>query len=935
MQRHAYSASEYNETQLRREFLDPFFAALGWDVANRSGCAEAYKDVVHEPTLRIGASVRAPDYCFRIGGTRKFFVEAKKPSVDLASDPGPAFQLRRYAWSATLPLSILTDFQEFAVYDTRIRPHPSDRASTARVLYMRYPEYSQRWDELEGLFSRTAVLRGAFDAFAGSSPRKKGTARVDESFLDELNVWRELLAKDLASGSPRMTEAMLNDAVQLTLNRLLFLRIAEDRGMEQYGTLREATHSGDAGRNMAKLFGRAHNKYNSGLFVPGRASCRTRIPERAVKSIVGRMYYPQSPYEFSVMPLDVLGHAYEQFLGKHLRLTPTRRVRIEEKPLVRKAGGVFYTPDVVVAFIIRVVFAGALDGRTTSRPLRILDPACGSGSFLTSAFDALLRNRSGAPGAAPSRTAGIEDTSSSPLGVSEKKRLLTTHLYGVDIDPHAVEVAKLSLLLRVVDGESGASLKAAYDSSNEKALPDLSPNIKCGNSLVASDYFGLRLTASAEETCSVNAFDWQTAFPDVFQGEDPGFDVIVANPPYVSLQSGFLAPALLEYLQSHYESFDGIADLFAMFVERALGLLSEHGVCGMIVPTTLLMNRSFQRLRKLLLKKATLTHVIDLGDGVFRDAVVPTCIIVFRKGLATASSVELGRNVRALAANDYDRRLVSQDVLARAKDFAINVAGDGRAEALASRLQQTCVLLESLLNVKEGIKTGDDDRFLSDRPFVRDSFPVLKGRDIERYAADPIRFIHYDRERLDRPQTPEHFLVPEKLLIRRVGERLVATYDDQQLFCVHTLYTVRPKSPGVRLKMLLGFLNSRLMTLLFRTANPQKGKVFPEVRIFSLNALPFPANVEPELASDIEQHVDALLACAAEHSRTSTPQQHDAMSSRFATIDSRLEKLVWRAYGLTLDEEALLACTSCSSDDTPSPAHGSSRTRNAVSAVVH
>ena len=142
----AYSSTNYNETQLRREFLDPFFEALGWDVDNKRGYAEAYKDVIHEDAIQVGGVTKAPDYCFRIGGTRKFFVEAKKPSVNVKEDVSPAFQLRRYAWSAKLPLSILTDFEEFAVYDCRVKPVKNDKPSTGRVLYLTYVEYAERWD---------------------------------------------------------------------------------------------------------------------------------------------------------------------------------------------------------------------------------------------------------------------------------------------------------------------------------------------------------------------------------------------------------------------------------------------------------------------------------------------------------------------------------------------------------------------------------------------------------------------------------------------------------------------------------------------------------------------------------------------------------------------------------------------------------------------
>jgi len=142
--RQVYLASTYNEAQVRREFIDPLFRALGWDVDNKQGLAEAYKDVIHEDAIKVGGVTKAPDYCFRIGGTRKFFVEAKKPGVALDRDPEPAYQLRRYAWTSKLPLSILTDFEEFAVYDCRIRPHRDDPVSTARVFYCRYRDYPDK-----------------------------------------------------------------------------------------------------------------------------------------------------------------------------------------------------------------------------------------------------------------------------------------------------------------------------------------------------------------------------------------------------------------------------------------------------------------------------------------------------------------------------------------------------------------------------------------------------------------------------------------------------------------------------------------------------------------------------------------------------------------------------------------------------------------------
>lgn len=230
-----YKSGAYNETQVRREFIDPFFEALGWDINNRSGHAEAYKDVVHEDTVKVGGITKAPDYSFRIGGQRKFFVEAKKPSINLKDIPTAAFQVRRYAWSAKLPLSIVTDFDEFAVYDCRHKPDKKDRADYARIQYYTYRQYPDKWDEIAAIFSKDAILKGSFDKYAESNKAKRGTAEVDRAFLAEIESWRELLARNIALRN-KLSVRELNEAVQRTIDRIIFLRIAEDRGIEEYGT---------------------------------------------------------------------------------------------------------------------------------------------------------------------------------------------------------------------------------------------------------------------------------------------------------------------------------------------------------------------------------------------------------------------------------------------------------------------------------------------------------------------------------------------------------------------------------------------------------------------------------------------------------------------------------------------------------------------------
>src|SRR6266446_3901815 len=372
--REAYRSPNYNETQLRREFLDPLFKSLGWDIDNEQGYAEAYKDVVHEDAIKVGEATKAPDYSFRIGGTRKFFLEAKRPSVDIKNDVSPAFQLRRYAWTVKLSLSVLTDFEEFAVYDCRVKPDQKDSASVARILYIPYTEYAQRWDEIANVFSRDAVLKGSFDKYAEASKVKRGTADVDDEFLKTIETWRSDLARNLALRNPKLTQRELNFAVQRTIDRIIFLRIGEGRGIEDYGRLRALTNGDRIYPRLCQVFEQADERYNSGLFhfkpdkgrheAPDELTLNLDLDDKLLRGILKNLYYPECPYVFSALSADILGQVYEQFLGKVIRLTEGHRAVVEEKPEVKKAHGVYYTPTYIVEYVVQSTVGKLLQGKT-------------------------------------------------------------------------------------------------------------------------------------------------------------------------------------------------------------------------------------------------------------------------------------------------------------------------------------------------------------------------------------------------------------------------------------------------------------------------------------------------------------------------------------------------------------------------------------------
>jgi len=660
-----YLNPTYNETEVRREFLDPLFTALGWDVDNTRGYDQAYKDVVHEDAIKIGLDTRSPDYSFRVGGQRKFFVEAKKPAVNLKNDPAPAYQLRRYAWSGKLPLSILTDFQEFVVYDCRVKPAASDKSSVARTLYVGCEQYEERWEEIADVFGKEAVYRGSFDRYAESTRAKKGTAEVDKAFLAEIEGWRDALARNIALRNPSLTQRELNYAVQATIDRIIFLRICEDRGIETYGRLQVLRKGEGTYGRLKALFHEADARYNSGLFhfnkEAGRASAADRltleltIDDKPLKDIAARLYYPESPYEFSVLPADILGQVYEQFLGKVIRLTAGHRAVVEDKPEVKKAGGVYYTPTYIVDYIVKNTVGRLLEGLTPKQAaaLRILDPACGSGSFLIGAYQCLLdwylKTYSEQP--EKHRKELIRGrTGEWQLSTAEKKRILLANIYGVDIDAQAVETTKLSLLLKVLEGETSATIESQLSFLRERALPDLAANIKCGNSLIGPDFYDERqfdlADLNEEERYRINVFDWNAEFPEILgnavREEQRGFDAVIGNPPYIQLSmAAYFNSNVNRYLTSVYKSSAGRLNTYGLFIERVLsGLLRGGGYHSLIVPNTLLTQEHYGDLRRQMLEERLLILVV-FAEQVFAGAVVETTIFVVQHSPPDGGQVEV------------------------------------------------------------------------------------------------------------------------------------------------------------------------------------------------------------------------------------------------------------------------------------------------------
>jgi len=1008
--REAYKSGSYNETQLRREFLDPLFKALGWDMDNDQGYAEAYKDVIHEDAIKVGEATKAPDYCFRIGGARKFFLEAKRPSVDIKHDVSPAFQLRRYAWTTKLPLSILTDFEEFAVYDCRVKPDQNDTAAVARILYLSYTEYAERWNEIAGVFSRNAVLKGSFDKFAESTKTKRGTADVDDEFLKTIETWRSDLARNLALRNPKLTQRELNFAVQRIIDRIVFLRIGEGRGIEDYGRLRALTNGDRIYPRLCQMFEQADERYNSGLFhfkpeegrheAPDELTLGLEVDDKLLRDILKSIYYPESPYVFSALPADILGQVYEQFLGKVIRLTAGHHAVVEEKPEVKKAGGVYYTPAYIVDYIVQntlgklleeIVSGGRAPSRSVESPgkgnqdasgaspsrvlrrisqVRILDPACGSGSFLLGAYEHLLNwhldfyaNNDPAKWARGNKPVLVQTSSGWKLTIAERKRILLDNIYGVDIDTQAVETTKLSLLLKVLEGETQQSLQPVLRMFQERALPDLGANIKCGNSLIGPDFYQQQQMTllDDEERYRVNVFDWQAEFPDIFRrkvaaGEmretpaspldytmpgvplhgsysykkkkvekavqavapaepesEGGFDAVIGNPPYGMLQPHNTDEPVLAYLRKNYVAAKFKMELFHMFLQRGVSLLKEGGHHGHIVPTTIQNNVYAEILRSWLMERCCIENISVARGQVFAHADVHTSVIILRREgdakkrarheILTTS--ELGEE---FAKSPKRLSRTQQRTFGKLPGKVWNILVNERNASLITRLTEEFSKLKMVGTINRGLITGARDKFFSREKKSKAYVPIIAGGDVQRYfTARPSEYVLFER-----PHTAggcwdkEVHLAPHKIVVRQIGLKPTASILLEPIAVTGNIFTVRAESVEQEL-YILGLFNSRLTDFFWRIMFADFKSSFPQVTIFSLDQVPirvinFSDRADQSRHDQMVKLVERMLELHRSLAAARTPPEKTSLERQIAATDAQIDRLVYDLYGLTEEE---------------------------------
>ncbi len=780
-----YVGPGYNETQARTEFITPLLEALGWDVHNRSAQPLIYREVIEEATVEVGKErlSKRPDYELRLARQRKIFIEAKKPSVRIDRDRAPAFQTRRYGYSASLPISVVTNFHQLVIYDCKPVPRETDDAHVARLHLFNYNEFETRFDEIWSLLSRESVLSGEFDRRFAIDTTRHGAQQFDDFFLNQVRSWRARLAADIHANTPRLSSEELTYAVQLFLSRIVFLRICEDREIEKYETLKNLDGSAtfDA---LTNLLRRADEFYDSGLFrlIDDDPLC-IRISDVVLQGIIADLYYPLSPYTFAVVETEVLGEIYEQFLGEVI-VVEHGSVEIISKPEVRESGGVVSTPSFIADAIVSRTVGPFLTGRSPEDLLAftLADTCCGSGIFLLSAYDYLLGHYLDwyvADG--PERHSGstIYQVGENlwRLTFDEKRRILLAHLRGVDIDANAVEVAQFSLLLKLIEDESEAALKDYVRRKKHAALPALESHIRCGNSLVSTQEWEAacgKLPAVLHDV--INPFRWEDEFANEMAAG--GFDVIVGNPPYIRIQNmvtyspeeaAFYHAAGSPYTTARQDNFDK----YALFIERSIRLVKDQGRIGVIVPNKFMTIRSGRLLRGLLTRTPVLEEIVNFGvKQVFgRGTSNYTCILVMdRAGPETVSVEQAG----PLEEWRYGRAGTVSSMPAAELSEEPWTFGQEDVRVLFTRIKNEVPgRLEALANIEVGVQTSKDEIYLlhptrsdDDRVWIEwDSreWPIERG--ILRPCLHDVRF-----DAFDQPEANAWMIFPYELVSMPKGK---------------------------------------------------------------------------------------------------------------------------------------------------------------------
>jgi type I restriction-modification system DNA methylase subunit len=903
----------YNEAQSRNEFIEPLFEYLGWDMRNLT--------TDNEVTTEENVSGGRVDLAFRFNNIPAMFLEAKAMKVDL-DEWKWAEQAINYSWNKNVTWAVLTDFESIKIFNAEI---PPKSVSQNLFIELNCRDFINRFDQL-WLLSKESFEQKLLDKEAQKWGKLTQRKQVGEKLFEDLMSWRILLRKDFKKQN-NLTDEELDEGVQRILDRLIFIRTAEDRKIEPnilIGILR----SGKSGqyKQLVKVFRNFDDGFNSKLFAPHYCE-EWNASDKTIGEVVKGLYETKGGYryDFSVISADVLGGIYEQYLS----FVQVRKGEDKTKSK-RKSQGIYYTPKYIVEFIVKETLGEVLK-KTKPKELakiKVLDPACGSGSFLNAAYDKILETL----------------TKQNPqTSLFAKFDILKENIFGVDLDAQAVEIAQLNLLLKVL--------------SQKTKLPTLQHNLRVGNSLIEN------------KDEKYKPFNFQNEFKEVI--EQGGFDVVIGNPPYIKEDTNRLAFDGLH--DSPY--YQGKMDIWTLFACRAIDLLKDGGYFSFIAPSSWIGSAGASLFRSKILSNGEIIKFVDFNDfKVFKDASIQTMIFVFqkkkpRKSYKLRYAKITNKNtssdeVTNLLVSGLDRQIENSNVF----DATINPADIG-SKSISFSNDTVAEVLDKIANTgnfklsKNDIGNGIDvlQDFITDKHLAKlkdetikkgDGVFVLKNsiagemkfnnRELEylkpyfttsqinRYLSDQkneYKIIYADkyfREHIDefpnlknhidhfkkiltsafapyglhRPRE-ERFFKGQAIFLLRKTMYPAFTFVDFPCYVTRAFLVLKPEK--INLKYLTALLNSKPIYFWLKQKGKKQGE---QLQIDKEPLLEIPLFKAEEVEQEkIALMVDKIMAKNAEFHRTSqnTDKWH-SLKSEIKKLDSEIDEAIYKLYGLTAEE---------------------------------
>ena len=871
-----YSKEEINsksENQIKSEFIDPLFEALGWDMR---------KEAEREEKILRGRA----DYILRNQNQEVLVIEAKKTNVQLKEEEGK--QAVSYAYHRKIKFSVLTNFKQIRVYHALSNIQNIDKNL---LFWIEVNDFEKEFEKL-WLLSKENFEKKELEKLIPSKDKKTAVA-IDERILDDLLQIRTWLSAELKSKRTALKDEYIDEIVQILIDRFIFMRSVEDRKLEAEDFLLKIMQSvqhGETDKNLWALikdqFVRFDKTYNAKLFANGILEeygfFSDEILKKVIKTLYSGLEHTQERYMFDLIPGDLFGSIYEQYLGTILAGTE-KRVKLDSSSGTRKKMGIYYTPSYIVDYIIKNTVREYLKEKTIDEILevKILDPACGSGSFLTRAFVEvcnIIQEKLNKKEFSKKWNTFREDNPN--LSFSQKSTILKNCIFGVDLDEKAVELAQLNLLLKCLEGESREL--------NNRRLPNLLENIKCGNSLID------------DAKVSERSFNWNAQFPEIFRAG--GFDIVVGNPPYV--RSQLLNPEDKKYFEKNYFSASNQYDIYILFIEKAILNLKKNGLIGFITPNKFLVSDYGLKLREFIFENTNLKYILDVSQLEVFDGIGTYPIIFILEKNNKKDKIKIIRNIKeeSIFSEEFNYELLDRKNIEEHNKKIISLEAGETNKPILKKVEKNSILLGEIAEVYRGVIPPNQENYIS-KEKSNFSKKAIRGRDIKKYNHKwNGEYIKYDKKlNIKKSEKFEG----EKIILPRTVLNLIADLDIENLNLIDRVYYIKLNENKVNIKFLLGLINSKLIDFYYKSyfgASHLQGN-YLDLKGVDLVKIPIrlPSSLQQE--QKIISLVNQMLELQKQfHDDKIAGNEKERLKQQINNIDYEIDQEIYKLYELT-DEE--------------------------------